>query len=166
VNAVILLLSGVGVIAGVAVLAVYWSRSRVSNESRVVAALRSYAGAQSAYVQKDWDGDGVRTYARNLRQLGDAGLIPEAMAAARGPAGVPYYGYLFLECKTIGKQPIDWKVDYGLCAVPAEYGRSGYRSFIVATNGTVFPKDQGQGGTFERDYPANPVTSGWFSCEE
>ena len=69
---------------------------------------------------------------------------------------------------------IDWVNDFGLCAAPSVYGRTGYRSFIVCTNGTVFGKDivTGQPPTFAEDadmdnYPADPSAAGndWTIAE-
>ncbi|MHC4916070.1 MAG: DUF2950 family protein, partial [Planctomycetota bacterium] len=56
---------------------------------------------------------------------------------------------------TIGGLAIDWLNDYGLCGTPSVYGRTGYRTFIVSTNGTVFGLDQGVAAIVVA-YPADP----------
>ncbi len=126
------------------------------SEDKAFAALREYCNAQSAYRNKDWSRDGILRYAETLQELADADLIPAGMAAARGPNGKPYNGYLFLEMATIAGGAYESRHDFALCAIPAEYGETGCRSYIVCTNGLVLSRDQGPGGTFCEDFPAAP----------
>ena len=136
-------------------------------EVGAVQAMRRYAEAQNAYHKTDWNGDGKYTYAKTLKELSDARLIPEEMAAASGPNGKPYNGYLYLELKTVGGVPINWVDDFALCAIPAKYGKDGYRTFVVATHETIFGFDQGPKTDFVRDHPQNPTAAGWgWDCPE
>jgi len=152
-----------------------------------VSLMRGYCSAQTMYRRNDWEAHnapphapgtiGVLEHARDMRDLCECvdgsntpiRLIDQAMANARakcaGGKGEPKYGYIFREMKTIAGKPIDWTGDYALCAIPAVYGRTGYRTFIVSTDGTVFGKDQGEGGTFLDDYPADPNAGDWIIAE-
>jgi len=134
---------------------------------------RAYACAQTMYVMTDWDGDGKKEYAHpftNLYVDASAGnknlqLMDQGFYAAAGPAGVPKQGYLFRDCKTIGGKPIDWTTDYALCAVPAVYGRTGFSTFIISSDGRAYGKDLGAGATFVDDYPADPAKAGWVEAD-
>jgi hypothetical protein len=153
-------------VAGPAFLAWKLWMQRSSLETNAVGALKTYAAAQAIYQKTDWDGDGKFVYADSLGKLAAVGLIDKAFAKARGPKGKPWHGYLFLECQSIGGQPIDWTTDFALCGIPAKYGHTGYRSFVMCTNGTIFPKDQGPAGGFVSDFPADPINAGWWSCDD
>ncbi|MHC4914850.1 MAG: hypothetical protein ACYTGB_05105, partial [Planctomycetota bacterium] len=109
------------------------------------------------YHRNDWEAlqagpgmVGVLEYARPYiwlnTQLDGGGtsiqLIDTAFANASTtvpPSGLtsPKHGYVFDDMQTIGGLAIDWLNDYGLCGTPSVYGRTGYRTFIVSTNGTV-----------------------------
>jgi len=127
---------------------------------------RAYASAQTIYKRNDWDKDGKLTYACPFTLLAtttdDAGqpiqLIDAAFAAAASPS-TPKHGYCYRDCQTIAGAPIDWEKDFALCATPATYGRTGYRTFIISTDGTTYGKDLG-GAQFVSDYPADPVAAG------
>jgi hypothetical protein len=168
---VFILLGGGGLI--LVVPSLLYSPCRPSLETQAIGSCRAYSCAQSMYHRNDWDADGQLEYASSLVLLHTEkdstgtpiNLLDAAFADARGLKGTPKHGYLFREMKTIGGQPIDWTQDCALCAIPVEYGRTGYRSFIISTNGTVFGKDQGEGGTFVDDYPADPGAAGWCVAE-
>ena len=156
-----------GIIAAIAIPSLRASR-RTSLEPIGAVSIRSYVTAQTMYIKTDWDGDGKRQYAADLNDLNidrvtgkRVGLIPPAFAGAHGLAGQPFNGYMFQECKTIGGQPIDWTTDFALCAIPAAYGGSGYKTFIISTDGRAYEKDLGRGGTFVDDFPADPKAAGW-----
>jgi hypothetical protein len=141
-------------------------------ETNAVGSCRAYAEAQTMYKRNDWDGDGKLTYAASfplLNTTADANgtpiqLLDSAFATATSPA-MPKHGYYFVNMKTIGGRKIDWANDYALCAAPAVYGRTGYRTFIVSTNGTTFGKDLGPEGKPVEDYPADPMAEGWIIAE-
>jgi hypothetical protein len=90
-------------------------------------------------------------------------LLDRAFAQAKGPDGTPKHGYLFYSMETIGGEKINWANDFGLCAVPAEYGKTGRTTFIISTNGTVFSIDNM--GKPVTDYPADPTEEGWIIAE-
>jgi prepilin-type N-terminal cleavage/methylation domain-containing protein len=134
---------------------------------------------------------GVLEYAQDLRDLNacldgnldPVNLVDAAFANAKSDQvgagygmgagnGQPKHGYLFAEMLTIAGSAIDWVNDYGMCACPSVYGRTGYRSFIVCTNGTVFGKDVitnvpplfTEDAEFA-DYPADPQLTNWIIAE-
>jgi prepilin-type N-terminal cleavage/methylation domain-containing protein len=94
-------------------------------------------------------------------------LVDSAFAIADGALRAKH-GYYFLDLLQIGVvAPVDmsiedgWINDYGITAVPATYGRTGYRSFIVCTNGTTFGLDRGAAltvaGSEMTIYPDDPA---------
>ena len=163
----------IAIVAAIAIPSLLAAR-RSSLETNAVGSCRAYASAQVMYKRNDWDKDGTLEYASPYTllhsQADDTGqpiqLIDAAFAAAQGPGGTPKHGYLYQDMATIDGQKIDWINDYGLCGLPAQYGRTGYRTVMVGTNGTVYGSDQGPGGTFVTDYPAqNPSGSNWIVTE-
>jgi hypothetical protein len=162
-------------LGGMRLWAAYERRGvRISSlDTNAIGSVRAYCSAQSMYKRNDWDGDGELEYAEIpaelTTQVDGAGtpieLMDRAFAAAQGVYGVPKHGYIFRAMAYIDTERIDWKKDFALCAIPAVYGRTGYRTFIVSTSGTVFGKDQGEGGTFVDDYPADPDAEGWIIAE-
>ena len=162
----------IAIIAAIAIPSLLAAR-RSSLETNAVGSCRTYATAQTMYKRNDWDGDGAMPYATPFTNLNldvpsgrTINLIDGAFAAAVGAAGTPKHGYLFQDMVSIGgaANPINWAVDYGLCGIPAVYGRSGFRSFIVNTNGTVFGNDQGAATAFVTDYPA-VLAPNWIIAE-
>ncbi len=136
-----------------------------------ISSCRAYAEAQFMYKKNDWDQDGKLTYAPTfplLHTTPDENGVPiqfiDAAFAGAGPGGAPKHGYLFRDMVSIAGQPIDWEKDCALCATPAVHGRTGYRTFIVKADGTVFGKDFG-GSRFVDDFPADPTAEGWIIAE-
>ncbi|MHC4916718.1 MAG: DUF2950 family protein [Planctomycetota bacterium] len=141
-------------------------------ETSAVGRLRTYLSAQAIYRREDRDGDGKPEYAKPYPLLRDRNgpgglplnLISAEFAAARGPEGRPLDGYRFSDAVRLGGEPVDWSRDCGLCAAPAVYGKTGVRTFIVATDGTVWGKDLG-GSEFVKDLPADPAADGWEAAD-
>jgi hypothetical protein len=162
----------VAIVAAIAIPSLLAAR-RGSLETNAVGSCRAYCSAQTMYKRNDWDGDGVLKYATPYpllsSQLDATGqpimLLDSAFAAANGLGGMPKHGYRFQDLATIAGASIDWVNDYGLCGLPAVYGRTGYRTVVVSTNGTVFGFDQGPGGSFVTDYPADPAAAAWIVTE-
>jgi hypothetical protein len=163
---------GVPIIAAIAIPSLLAAR-RGALETNAIGSMRAYASAQTMYHRKDWDNDGMYEYATPFTKLctqTDADgnpvmLLDASFAGAQGRSGTPRHGYVFQDMKTMGGSPIDWCNDYALCGIPSVYGRTGYRTFIVCTNGTVFSQDQGRGSGFVADYPSNPQAAGWIIAE-
>ncbi|HOX08064.1 MAG TPA: DUF2950 family protein [Planctomycetota bacterium] len=176
----------IAIIAAIAIPSLLAAR-RSSLETAGGASMRAYATAQVNFKKNDWDGDAELEYSPTLPALNNtidsAGnpitLIDSAFAAAYlgtgvlavpNPIGVPpKQGYVFSDLATINLVNIDWINDYGLCGAPSVHGRTGYRSFIIDTEGTVFGRDLGPaaggGGILVADYPGNPQAAGWIVTE-
>ncbi len=171
IGATIAVLGVLAILGAVGALAFSWYVRR-QREKRVVGLVRGYCSAQTMFKRNDWDQNGILEYAPDYTVLStqpDAAgtpidLIDSAFAAARGENGIPRHGYLFLDMQTIAGVAVDWVNDYALCAAPADYGHPFTRTYIVATNGTVFWKDLGR-SEFVTDYPANPTLAGWTIAE-
>jgi len=146
----------VGVI-GVALLLLigpFLSRGHDRSEAYALSQLKTYVTAQVLHARA---GQG---YADDLGTLAKEKYVVDAFAAARGPKGTPFQGYLFAEVKTLGGKPVDWKTDFALSATPARYGGSKRRTFVVRTDGTIFSRDPGRSGLVE-DFPGEPEKAGW-----
>jgi type IV pilus assembly protein PilA len=156
----------IAIIAAIAIPSLLASR-RSSLETNAVGACRTYSSAQTMFKRNDWDADGVMGYATPFTLLNtqvdsdgvNIQLIDSAFAAAV-VGGRPKHGYFFQDMTNIntvaGAVAINWQDDYGMCAMPSKYARTGYRTFIVSTGGTVFGRDQGSAGVMISDYPMDP----------
>jgi len=139
-------------------------------ETNAVGSCRAYCAAQVMFHRNDWDADGVLEYAARFPLLATtpdgAGnaiqLLDKAFAQATTPRR-PRHGYFFVEMTALFGDKIDWVNDHALCAVPAEYGRTGRLTLIICTDGTVFQKDTGGMPVF--DYPKDPAADGWVVSE-
>ena len=165
----------IAIVAAIAIPSLLAAR-RTTLETNSVGSCRAYAEAQIMFHRNDWVGSGtpgVTEYATPFTllntQVDGTGvpiqLIDSAFAAAAGPAGAAKHGYIFQDMGTIAGVAINWIDDYGLCGIPSTYRRTGYRTFIVSTNGTVFGQDLGPGAGFVVDYPANPTAALWLIAE-
>ena len=143
------------------------------NEGKAVGSCLAYAAAQTMFHRNDWDGNGVMEYATPFSELSstkDADgnpiqLIDKAFAAAVDKEH-PKHGYIFRDIKDFdNKVAVDFVNEFALCATPAEYGKTGRRTFVISTNGTVFAKDLGK-AAFVEAYPADPQMGGWQLAEE
>jgi Protein of unknown function (DUF2950) len=179
------IIAGIGAFLLMSYVAFAWPIPRVSSSSDLRAAdsCRDYATAQVLFKRCDLDAfagggpvhapgtAGVFEYASDLRDLnetidvdGTINLIDGAFRNARGPKGIPRYGYLFLEMKTLAGKPINWRSEYALCAVPAKYASSGRFTLIIKSDGQVWAKDVGH-SQFLTDYPADPRADGWREAD-
>jgi hypothetical protein len=141
----------------------YGPRLRASQEANACQSLRNYIVAQEAFRRAACNGKGEPTFADALPKLRK--LLPAEFIAAHGSRGTPYHGYIFREMKTIGGVPINWTSDFAICAIPARYGVTGFRTFIVTSTGFICGRDCGYDGRpvdFVDDYPADLMGTGWF----
>ncbi len=172
---VLALVAVVSIVAAIAIPSLMRAR-RTTLEVNSVGSMRAYAEAQVMFHRNDWPGSGtpgVLEYATPYTLLStqvDANglpidLIDAAFAGAAGVGAPPKHGYVFKDMATIGGVPINWVDDFGLSGLPSTYGRTGYRTFIINTQSTVFGTDQGRGGTFVADYPNDTVAAGWIIAE-
>jgi len=179
--------AGVGTAAVLAAIAVpNLLRSKMAaNESSAIACMRTYCGAQNIFHRTDYDGDGLLEYA-GPGQQGDAKqhnsfthlnttrvqgakieLLDNAFANARlgAPGARPKAGYYFVDIERDARgQKYNSAFAFGLCAVPAEYNRSGMNTFIVDVQGTVFQRDNGGRPVTQWPDTADP-NEPWIVCE-
>ena len=129
-------------------------------ESAAISGLRAYLGAQGIFQRKDRYGKGRLVYANPIDGKGFVDLwrvggpLPEAdgtelklidLAFARAASSATDkagYWYVDIVADAVGG-PYDYAKECGLCAVPAVYGKSGLRTFVVNIEGMVYWKDNG-----------------------
>ncbi len=149
-----------------------------ANEAAVVEALRKYVIAQEDYKRANLSrlpangGGGAESalqYAKSWQHLGGATAhrneggealeaIPAGMAAADSPE-TAWNGYYFRDMRFVDFKPINRRYEHALCAIPAEYGKTGLHTFIVKSDGVVFRKDLR--GSSVLDWPRDPEGEGW-----
>jgi hypothetical protein len=137
------------------------------NELAAIQVALAYTDAQDEYRARDWDGDGVKEYAR--RGLSTPGRhdglywasLPGEPESPLGPEfadakpGQPYHGYLYRILTAQGKDAPGGAKSYikngrmtegyALVAWPARYNDTGVMTFIVNQDGIVFQKNLGPG---------------------
>jgi hypothetical protein len=140
------------------------------NELDAIAICRGYVEAQHEYALKPRNGYDVNQYAQHIistsgTQDGLAwrntdgtwgGPVGEKVAEAiqKGySSGQPYHGYFFKVLKGQGPAAPLGQMDFvvkgvmiggfALAAAPAEYGKTGVKTFIVSHDGVVYEKDLG-----------------------
>jgi len=139
------------------------------NELDTIQVCRGYVEAQQIYAATDWTGAGTLQYARKIVSspgkkdglywpgddspvsAGFAKAIAEGYTAGAGPH--PYHGYYYKILLGQGPDAPGGAQDYvvhgmviggfALVAWPAEYGVSGFKTFIVNHDGVVYEKDLG-----------------------
>jgi hypothetical protein len=137
------------------------------NELAVIQSVLAYVDAQHEYQARDWDGDGVRSYAARLLStpgkrdglywaaLSGEPQSPLGPAYADASAGDSYHGYHYRILRAQGPAASGGAKRYvrdgrmtegfGLVAWPARYGDTGVMTFIVNQDGVVHEKDLGPG---------------------
>jgi len=141
-----------------------------ADELDAIAICRGYVEAQHEYALKPRQGYDVNQYAQHIIstpgtqdglawQNGDGtwgGPVGEkvALAIQQGYGkGEPYHGYFFKVLKGQGPAAPLGQMDFivkgvmiggfALVAAPAEYGKTGVKTFIVSHDGVVYEKDLG-----------------------
>ena len=125
----------------------------------------AYTDAQDEYRARDWNGDGVREYARRpistpgkrdglyWASLPDEPESPLGAEFAEAKPGQPYHGYLYKILTAQGKDAPGgarsyikngrMTEGYALIAWPAKYDDTGVMTFIVNQDGIVYQKNLG-----------------------
>ena len=141
---------------------------RERNEIAAVSALKQYAEAQVVYRRdRSAAAGGQVSYADQIPKL--RGLLADEIIAAHGPNGRPYHGYLFLEISKFDDGSLlGWTDDFAICAIPARYGATSRRSFIMSTNATILGLDLGGESRFVATYPVDVLKSPWAAslCDD
>ena len=141
------------------------------NELAAIKVASAFVDAQREYAARDWNGDGVREYARKIVSSAghkDGLYWPDeagqeasplgpllARAAAEGRIKQPgsYHGYRYRILTAQGSQAAGGARDYiidgrmtggfGLIMWPAQFGETGVMTFIVNQEGQVFEQNLG-----------------------
>ena len=146
-------------------------RNRIvgANELDAIQLCEGYVAAQEEYASADRDGSGIPQYARKVNSSPGkkdglywpddpdspiAGLVSRAIAegyAAPSANRQAYHGYFYKILTAQGPAAVGGARDYlvqglmiggfALVAWPAEYGISGFKTFIVNQDGVVYEKD-------------------------
>jgi hypothetical protein len=161
-----------------------WSKPRPmtvqdmqSNEQIAFQNLQTISDAQKKYKEKDWDGDGKKTYAKYFIHLwtsvspsGDpifVGLIPKklgfALESARAVSG---YYFIDLHERLLpdnkGMQPLDYEKEWTVLATPASNGQTGLLYFMADQSGRIFVNPAKFVST---QYPDNLISAGWVPID-
>ncbi len=137
------------------------------NELDAIDICRGYVEAQLSYAERPREGYAVAQYAQKVistpgKQDGLAwqnpdgtwgGPIGENIAKAIKDGLVPYHGYFYKILTGQGSNARLGQMDYlingvmiggfALVASPAEYGVTGFKTFLVSYDGVVYQKDLG-----------------------
>ena len=135
------------------------------NELAAIQVVLAYVDAQREYAARDWDGDGVKSFA--MKPLSSRGKhdglywasLPGEPESPLGPAfadakpGQPYHGYAFRILTAQGPAAAGGAKSFvkngrmtegfALIAWPAKYDYTGVMTFIVNQDGVVYEKDLG-----------------------
>ena len=158
------------------------------NELAAIQASLAYVDAQREYAARDWDGDGVKSYA--MRALSTPGKrdglywpsLPNEPESPLGPAfaeakvGQPFHGYAYRILTAQGPAAPGGAKSYvrngrmtegfALIAWPAKYADTGVMTFIVSQDGVVYEKDLGPGtGSLAPAVKAFDPGAGWQKAD-
>jgi len=132
-----------------------------SGDTQQVVDLLAYHGAQEAFLESGSYGPEKSVYAnpidgsgyRDLYRIGypDAAggrlteLIDRSIADAHGGRAEPRpkAGFLFLDITGNSEGPYDYAHQFGLCAYPHSYERTGRHTYIIDSSGAIYWKDIG-----------------------
>jgi hypothetical protein len=158
------------------------------NELAAIQAALAYTDAQEEYASRDWNGDGIKEYARRFlsapgernglywASLPDEPESPLGAAYADAQPGQPYHGYLYRIVTAQGKDAPGGAKSYirdgrmtdgfALIAWPARYGDTGIMTFIVNRDGQVYQKNLGpRTSTVAASIKAYNPDSSWTKVE-
>ena len=141
---------------------------RAAAEAKIVGQLKAVCQVQYAWHREPRGGGTKLRYAEDFSKLADFKDAPEearklvdaAFVAALGSDGAPKDGYRYRGMRTIFGAPINWDGDFAICATPAEYGKTGRKTYLLKTDGDVWEKDLGK-SEFVSEYPSNIEGAGW-----
>jgi len=122
-----------------------------SSTFSAIAVLRSNSTGHNSWHRNDNDGNRVRDYAPNYRNLyyqpdqngRPVAIISKPMADASGPGGVSWNGYLFVDITGDVNGPYNYKFEFGACAYPANYKEFNGITYITNATGYIYQKDTG-----------------------
>jgi len=140
-----------------------------SNAVAAMAGLRTISAAQNTWHRSDHDNNKILDYTSQYRllhyQIDSAGrkvsYIDQPLANASGVGGISKNGYLFCDMTSHFQTGLfNWRYEYGICAWPAQYGRTGTLTLITSAEGTIYQRDMGANSGPITVYPDTSV--GWI----
>lgn len=148
------------------------------NEQSAFLNLRIISEAQKKYKEKDWDGDGKKTYAKYFIHLWTSvntagkpvyvGLIPKKLGFAFETARA-IDGYYFVDLHDSqlpdnkGLQRLDYEKQWAVLAIPtAADGSAEVRFFMADNSGNIYVKSV---KFVPLQYVENPASNGWIEID-
>jgi len=148
-----------------------------SNELTAFVNLQTITQVQKKYKEKDWDGDGKKTFAKYFIHLWTSvstsgepiriELISKKLGFATEPArAIDGYYFVDLHDRTLpenkGLQRLDYEKEWAVLAVPTDNGRTGVLNFLADNSGSIFVIAAKYVPT---QYPDNPLSNGWIKID-
>ncbi|HEX7896520.1 MAG TPA: DUF2950 family protein [Planctomycetota bacterium] len=154
-----------GILVGSAFLATRSGKEIDANERAAIVALRQIAAAEKAFRDEDLDDNGDRDYwtadlaglaAMKIDREGKSlPLLPLVLAMSdlrplgkRTKSPIPIRGYHYAAIRAEPPEegePLTHPSTFAFCACPAEYGKTGRKTYVIDQRGTVHAYDsQGQ----------------------
>jgi len=148
------------------------AREMQKNEILAYKNLKIIAAAQEKYIQKDWTGDGQKSYAlfyihlwRSISPQGDhvpVNLIPRELGFAMDISS-PLSGYYYMDLRhwrldLKNRQEFNYEKEWALAAAPSIYRHTGFLTLIVNHTGRIYATQQMHS---EPEHPIAPQKSGW-----
>ncbi len=145
------------------------------NEQKAYAALLRIGEAQEKYKNKDWDGDGIKTYALFLPHLWQTvdgqvrpvktRLLPKSLAFAMNYSTALdgyYFEFLYTQQEASGEtMDLNMSTHWALVAGAQRYGETGVLTFLADSSGRIYAKALSYGGVMVSTYPYAPEKDGW-----
>ena len=148
-----------------------------ANEIETFNNLKLIANAQQQYIQKDWDGDGKKTYAQFFIHLWSTvntehdpvrtEFISKEIGFAMGSSSA-VNGYYLKDLRSRTKPesnetvPLNYANEWAVTAIPALVGKTGHLTFLIDNSGLIFVKKVEMVPT---EYPHDPVAEGWIQIK-
>ena len=148
-----------------------------SNEQSAFLNLQTISQAQKKYKEKDWNGDGKKTYAdyfihlwTSVTTTGDpifTGLISKRLGFALESSRA-INGYYFVDMhdrllpENTGLQRLDYEKQWAVLAVPTSNGLTGMLFLMADQSGHIFVNPA---KFVSPQYPDNPLSVGWIEID-
>jgi hypothetical protein len=147
-----------------------------TNEIHAFTNLLMISQAQKKYKEKDWDGDGKKTYALYFVHLWTSvstksepiriELIPKKLAFAMETAKA-IDGYYFIDLHDRisqggGQVPMDYEKQWAIMGLTASHGQTGMLNFLADQTGSIFVNIAKY---VAPQCPENPSAGGWVKIE-
>jgi hypothetical protein len=148
-----------------------------SNVQSAFLNLQTISQAQKKYKEKDWNGDGKKTYADYFIHLWTSvtttgnpvfvGLIPKRLGfALESSRAIDGYYFVDMHDKQLPDnkpvQRLDYENQWAVLAMPTSNGMTGMLFFMADQSGHIFVNPAKFVST---QYPDNPLLAGWIEVD-